>query len=56
MKVYCVFEDSGSVPPLAYDGIELKLKKIFHNEADADKFVSDAKLYQVRIKQSFDVE
>jgi hypothetical protein len=50
MKVYCVFEDSG------YEGIELKLKKIFYNEADADKFVNDARLYQVRIKQSFDVE
>jgi hypothetical protein len=48
MKVYCVFEDS------YYDGIELK--KIFHNEADADKFVSDAKSYRIRIKQSFDVE
>ena len=48
MKVYCVFEDLG------YEGMDLK--KIFHNEADADKFVSDAKLYQVRIKQSFDVE
>jgi hypothetical protein len=48
MKVYCVFEDFG------HEGIDLK--KIFHNEADADKFINDARLYQVRIKQSFDVE
>lgn len=48
MKVYCVFEDS------YYEGMDLK--KIFYNEADADKFISDARLYQVRIKKSFDVE